>query len=379
MDNEVYERMCKKIAQLTRVIFVLNTKNDENDALIESIVDAYEKEIETLTKEASQVIGTMKKSVEKLKENMNIDEKVREINKKYDDSVYGFSLDYEKFKKESLKKERMMQDEYQEKYDKMWKDLSDLRKIYENKIGEINKKLEEDKKNFQIEKEILKNSFTKDNEETRKTFIDRINQINEDNRLKEEKIRQEFNYSKEKLIEEYEKKISDLTKLLDNNSSSNSKLFDDMKNEYEKKVRILKEEKENLEKLFSQSQKDIENLKNKISELEGLLTQKDKMIHDFNLENSNLNEKIKQLLTNSSNESTLLSIEISKLKEKSNEEKNIIENLSRQVIEKNKLIDVLEEEKNNLYQSLNNSRALADSDLSTKNSKIFQLENEIKM
>ena len=29
-ESEVYERMCKKIAQLTRVIFILNTKNDEN-------------------------------------------------------------------------------------------------------------------------------------------------------------------------------------------------------------------------------------------------------------------------------------------------------------------------------------------------------------
>jgi predicted RNase H-like nuclease (RuvC/YqgF family) len=60
---------------------------DENDALIESIVEAYEKEIESLTKEASSVITTMKKSVEKMRENMNIDEKINTINKRFDDSL----------------------------------------------------------------------------------------------------------------------------------------------------------------------------------------------------------------------------------------------------------------------------------------------------
>ena len=42
-DKELYDRMCKKISQLTRVIFVLNTKNDENENLAEAIVEAYEK------------------------------------------------------------------------------------------------------------------------------------------------------------------------------------------------------------------------------------------------------------------------------------------------------------------------------------------------
>ena len=82
-DNELYDRMCKKIAQLTRVIFVLNTKNDENDSLIESIIESYEKEIENITKEANQVINTMKRSIEKIKESSNIDDKIKDINKRY--------------------------------------------------------------------------------------------------------------------------------------------------------------------------------------------------------------------------------------------------------------------------------------------------------
>jgi len=31
MSEDTYNRMCKKIAQLTKVIFELNTRNDERD------------------------------------------------------------------------------------------------------------------------------------------------------------------------------------------------------------------------------------------------------------------------------------------------------------------------------------------------------------
>ena len=86
-DRELYDRMCKKISQLTRVIFVLNTKNDENDNLVESIVDAYEKEIESITKEANSMLNNMKKAMDKMKESSNVDEKIKAIQKKCDDSI----------------------------------------------------------------------------------------------------------------------------------------------------------------------------------------------------------------------------------------------------------------------------------------------------
>ena len=45
-DPEAVDRMCKKISQLTRVIYLLNTKNDESDALIKSILKTYDSELE---------------------------------------------------------------------------------------------------------------------------------------------------------------------------------------------------------------------------------------------------------------------------------------------------------------------------------------------
>ena len=97
-DVEAYERMCKKLAQLTRVVFILNTKNDENDAVVESVVSAYENELDSLTKEANQVITQLKRSIEKLKDSSAIEEKITMINQKFDESSNRYLQDYENYK-----------------------------------------------------------------------------------------------------------------------------------------------------------------------------------------------------------------------------------------------------------------------------------------
>ena len=42
--------MCKKVAQLTKVIFYLNTKNDEYESNLKAVVNAYESELESTVK-----------------------------------------------------------------------------------------------------------------------------------------------------------------------------------------------------------------------------------------------------------------------------------------------------------------------------------------
>ena len=45
--------MCKKVAQLTKVIFYLNTKNDEYVSNLRAVVNAYESELDTTVKEVT--------------------------------------------------------------------------------------------------------------------------------------------------------------------------------------------------------------------------------------------------------------------------------------------------------------------------------------
>ena len=45
---DLHHKMSKKVARLTRVIFILNTKNDENDLTMKVMKKAYENELTKL-------------------------------------------------------------------------------------------------------------------------------------------------------------------------------------------------------------------------------------------------------------------------------------------------------------------------------------------
>jgi hypothetical protein len=56
--------MSKKIAQLTKVIFHLHSKNEENGLYQNSLAGAYEKEIETILNQANSIIDKQKTAIE---------------------------------------------------------------------------------------------------------------------------------------------------------------------------------------------------------------------------------------------------------------------------------------------------------------------------
>lgn len=79
VPEEVHHKMSKKIAQLTKVIFHLHSKNEENSAMQTAIGNAYEKEIETLLNNANNVIAKQKDALRQAQEGANLKQKVKEI------------------------------------------------------------------------------------------------------------------------------------------------------------------------------------------------------------------------------------------------------------------------------------------------------------
>ena len=61
--EEVHHKMSKKIAQLTKVIFHLHSKNEENTQYASALTNAYEKEIETVLKDANEIIRRQKDAI----------------------------------------------------------------------------------------------------------------------------------------------------------------------------------------------------------------------------------------------------------------------------------------------------------------------------
>nr|XP_013815467.1 PREDICTED: protein FAM184B [Apteryx mantelli mantelli] len=63
-SQEIRVKMCKKIAQLTKVIYALNTKNDEHEATIQALKDAHEEEIQHILAETRKTILQYKSKAE---------------------------------------------------------------------------------------------------------------------------------------------------------------------------------------------------------------------------------------------------------------------------------------------------------------------------
>ena len=79
MSEEIHHKMSKKIAQLTKVIFHLHSKNEENSAMHTAIQNAYEKEIETLLRSANNVVAKQRDTITQAQEGDKWKAKIKEL------------------------------------------------------------------------------------------------------------------------------------------------------------------------------------------------------------------------------------------------------------------------------------------------------------
>lgn len=90
--------MSKKIAQLTKVIFHLHSKNEENSQYHTALSNAYEKEIETILKEANSIINRQKEVLEKQKEANNVKDKIKELEDRHNQEKRESQKQFEDYK-----------------------------------------------------------------------------------------------------------------------------------------------------------------------------------------------------------------------------------------------------------------------------------------
>ena len=71
-------QMSKKIAQLTKVIYALNSKNDDQEMQLTAVQDAYEAEIEQMLKETYTRINEFRKQLDFQKQQTDFEGKLAE-------------------------------------------------------------------------------------------------------------------------------------------------------------------------------------------------------------------------------------------------------------------------------------------------------------
>lgn len=81
-DPEMHHKICKKMAQLTRVIYQMNTRNDENDFVTKTRIQAYEDELTRVVQECNTIIAKYKSELENNNQKEEIKKKLRKLEDK---------------------------------------------------------------------------------------------------------------------------------------------------------------------------------------------------------------------------------------------------------------------------------------------------------
>jgi hypothetical protein len=112
-DPELHKKICKKMAQLTRVIYQMNTRNDENDLTLKQFITAYEKEMDTLVEEANAVIGKFKVQLEKSNKQDELEATVQKISDQVQKDKDSAKREFGSLKQKVDEREKKMSHDYE--------------------------------------------------------------------------------------------------------------------------------------------------------------------------------------------------------------------------------------------------------------------------
>ncbi|XP_051627443.1 protein FAM184B isoform X3 [Manacus candei] len=140
-NRDMHMKMCKKIAQLTKVIYALNTKNDEHEASIEALREAHEEEIQHILAETRETILQCKSKVEE-----------EQLLRKHIQALEIAVEQHKRLKEEALEELTLCKKQAEEKELRtgvkqtqavLSKDMVDTNAGFENKLPHLNQEFDE--------------------------------------------------------------------------------------------------------------------------------------------------------------------------------------------------------------------------------------------
>ena len=324
ISPDLHVKVCKKVAQLTKVIYALNTKSDEQDAIINNLKENYEKDVEKIMYESKNKILQFKdqcqKFVEKEKEFDKIicllkesNEEKKRLENQLKEVVDAYKLSERQVKNDYETKYLEIQNkvlERKQEFDELTRLFSCYQEKQENKhsndVTQLTLK-------YHDEIKLLKESHLKEIDKLENNYLNRESGI--DLKMKEyETIHSQLESEKQQIKDEYENKIEKVKKYYENEKNTlrssllkqNGELLENEKKElvfkyediiskYELSKIELNYRIEYLEKDQKEKEIKIENyISNcesldlqikgnieKILKLEQILTDKDNMIQEL--------------------------------------------------------------------------------------------------
>lgn len=126
-QHEVVHKMSKKIAQLTKVIFHLNTKNDESDVHLRAVIAAHEQEIGDVVRSANTKVTEAYSCFEKIRGELDSGGGRKALMEKFETEKREALAELSQVKKAYAAKEREISFQWSERIENVSGELEELK------------------------------------------------------------------------------------------------------------------------------------------------------------------------------------------------------------------------------------------------------------
>ncbi|XP_051954091.1 protein FAM184A-like isoform X1 [Xyrauchen texanus] len=216
--QDLHLKMSKKIAQLTKVIYALNTKNDEHEAAIQTLKEAHEEEVQQILSETREKIMQykskisdemdLKRRIQSLEESMELHERMKR----------QALTEFETYRQRVEDMQLCTEVQHTQRVVTMSREVEEMRRSFEEKLhsfGQLQSQFEQEKRQSledlrsahrQEVQELLRShqsqnaNYNKDQEKLGQLHKAEVDSLTE----RVEELKQD----KKRLVEEYEVKLN---------------------------------------------------------------------------------------------------------------------------------------------------------------------------
>ncbi|XP_050172034.1 protein FAM184A isoform X8 [Myiozetetes cayanensis] len=215
---DLHFKMSKKIAQLTKVIYALNTKNDEHEAAIQALKDAHEEEIQQILAETREKILQYKS---KVAEEMDLKRKIQVLEESLEDHKkmkHQALTEFEAYKDRVEDMQLCAEAQHVQRVVTMSREVEEIRKKFEERLRsfiQLQVQYEKDKRtaleDLKAAHRLEIQELLKTHQSQNATLSKGQEKLEELHRLELEDLNnkvEELRLERKKLIEDYEGKLS---------------------------------------------------------------------------------------------------------------------------------------------------------------------------
>ncbi|KAM8790228.1 protein FAM184A [Rhynchonycteris naso] len=304
-SQDLHLKMSKKIAQLTKVIYALNTKNDEHESAIQALKDAHEEEIQQILAETREKILTYKS---KVTEELDLKRKIQVLEASLEDHIKMKKqalTEFEAYKHRVEDMQLCAEAQHVQRIVTMSGEVEEIRRKFEERLrsfAQLQVEFEKDKK---LSLEELQTAHRREIQELLKSQQDHSATVNkgqekagELHRIEVEtlnKTLEELRLEQKKLIEDYEGKLNKAQSFYEHelDTLKRSQLFTaeslqaskekeaDLRKEFQAQEAILRKTIGKLKTELQMVQDEAGSLRDKCQKLQGALVTVENNVQDL--------------------------------------------------------------------------------------------------